>query len=201
MPLRLASESIRNWPDSTTRCPACKPCLISVCPPASMPVTTSAGRKRPSSSASITSVRLPVAMIASVGTSRVLLSGLSEKRICTNIPGTRRAPGLASSMRALKVRVAGFTSGSSACRRPSKSAPGSAGLDATTRSPGASCAAWLSGTSAWAHTVPRPLMRASVMPGITVMPSRAIRSVTTPAIGARIVSRACTWAVDSTRRI
>ena len=201
MPARLASESIRNWPDSTTRCPARKPCRISVWPPASIPVTTSAGRKRPSASASITSVRLPVATIASVGTRSVLSSRSSAKLIRTNMPGTRRPRGLASSIRALSVRVAGFTSGSSACTRPSKVSPGSAGLVAVTGAPGASCAAWLSGTSALAHTVARPLMCASVMPGITVIPSRAISSVTAPPMGARIVSRACTRPLDSTSRI
>ena len=43
MPVRLASESSRNWPDATTLSPTASPCRISVWPPPSRPVCTSAG--------------------------------------------------------------------------------------------------------------------------------------------------------------
>ena len=33
MPVRLASESSRNWPDATTLSPTASPCRISVWPP------------------------------------------------------------------------------------------------------------------------------------------------------------------------
>ncbi len=42
-PVRLASESSRNWPDATTFSPGASPCNISVLPPPSRPVITSAG--------------------------------------------------------------------------------------------------------------------------------------------------------------
>jgi hypothetical protein len=111
------------------------------------------------SSATITTVRLPVWITASVGTSSVLSARMSTKFIVTNIPGTSRLPGLASSSRAFSVRVLGFTSGRMACTLPSKVLPGAAGLRAWTLAPGRSSAAWLSGTSALAHTVDKPLMR------------------------------------------
>jgi hypothetical protein len=46
---------------------------------------------------------------------------------------------------------------------PSNVAPGTAGLVAHAFAPGRSSAAWLSGTSALAYTVPSPLMRASLV--------------------------------------
>ena len=42
-PVRLASESSRNWPDATTFSPGASPRNISVLPPPSRPATTSAG--------------------------------------------------------------------------------------------------------------------------------------------------------------
>ena len=45
---RLASESIRNCPDVTTRSPSRKPCMISTQSAVSMPTVTSLGLKRPS---------------------------------------------------------------------------------------------------------------------------------------------------------
>lgn len=200
-PLKLASESIRNCDETTTRCPACKPRLTSVCPPLSMPISTSAGLKRPFSSASMTTVRLPVWMTASVGISSTLSARMSMNCIDTNMPGTSRAPGFASSSRAFKVRVVGLTSGRMACTLPSKASPGTAGLLACTLAPGRSKAAWLSGTSALAQTVESPLMRNSVAPGITVIPSLVVNSVMTPPIGAISVMRGCVRPVRATSSI
>ena len=67
--LRLASESIRNWPDTTTFCPTLKPLRISVRSPDSRPTSTSIGRSPPSVPATMTTLRLPVRITASVGTS------------------------------------------------------------------------------------------------------------------------------------
>src|SRR6185295_4333781 len=58
--LRLASESIRNWPDTTTRWPASNPLRISVISPLSWPTSTSTGRNFPSPSTTMTTLRLPV---------------------------------------------------------------------------------------------------------------------------------------------
>src|SRR5205823_1800292 len=52
--LRLASESIKNCPDTTTFCPACNPLLISVCPLLSTPTSTSMGTNLPSPCATMT---------------------------------------------------------------------------------------------------------------------------------------------------
>jgi len=103
--------------------------------------------------------------------------------------------------RAFNVRVARLTSGRIACTLPLNVVPGTAGLFACTLAPGRSSADWLSGTSALAQTVPRPLMRNSVAPDATVMPSRTINSVTTPPIGAEIVIRGCVRPLLSTRPI
>ena len=43
-PLRLASESSRNWPELTTCWPSCNPCRMAVWPSFSGPVRTSTGR-------------------------------------------------------------------------------------------------------------------------------------------------------------
>src|SRR5262249_44488194 len=43
VPLRLASESTRNWPETTTLCPATRPLRTSVWPLLSMPTSTSTG--------------------------------------------------------------------------------------------------------------------------------------------------------------
>src|SRR5260221_7677298 len=45
-PLRLASESIRNCDDTTTRWPAERPCLISVWPPLSIQIGRASCRER-----------------------------------------------------------------------------------------------------------------------------------------------------------
>ena len=140
-------------------------------------------------------------MMASVGTSRAGVARMSVNCIVTCIPGASRPPGLASCTLALRVRVAGVASGNIACTVPLNTVPGTPGLRASTFAPGRSCAIWLSGTSASAHTVARPLMRANVMPGVTVIPSRATSSATTPLLGTVMVVRACAAPVDSTRPI
>jgi hypothetical protein len=108
---------------------------------------------------------------------------------------------LASSIRALIVRVAGFTSGRIALTLPLNIVPGTAGARASTGLPGRTCAAKPSGTSAFTQTVDRPLMRNRGAPAITVIPSRAVSSPTTPPIGAVIVTRACTFPPASTAAI
>jgi hypothetical protein len=183
-PFRLASESIRNCDETTTRWPAFRPRLISVWPPVSRPVSTSTGAKRPPSSATITTARRPVWITASVGTSKAFPARLSMNCIVTNRPGTNCPLGLANCTRAFSVRVVVFTSGSSACTLPRNTAPGTPGLRASTWLPGRTSAAWLSGSSALAQTLAKPLMRASIIPGLTVMPSRATSSATTPLDGA-----------------
>ena len=200
-PLRLASESIRNCDDTTTRCPACRPLLISVWPALSMPACTSTGLNPPLASASITTVRRPVWITASVGISRALSARVSVNCIETNIPGTSWPRALASSTRAFNVRVAGLTSGTRASTRPSNQTPGAAAVCARTFVPGRSSAAWLSGTSALAHTVAKPLILNNVAPGITVMPSRTASSVTRPDVGERIAMRGSACPLASTRRI
>jgi hypothetical protein len=58
------------------------------------------------------------------------------KLTVTNIPGTRRLPGLGNSIRALRVRVVGLTSGSRVLTRPLITVPGSAAARASTAIPG-----------------------------------------------------------------
>ena len=67
-PRRFASESMRNCPEATTFWPTLSPSRISERPPCSAPTRTSAGRKCVASSATITTLRVPVLITASVGT-------------------------------------------------------------------------------------------------------------------------------------
>ena len=60
---------------------------------------------------------------------------MSMNCIFTNMPGTRRLPGLASSTRALSVRVAVLTSGTMAWAVPLKVLTGTTGLWARTFAP------------------------------------------------------------------
>ena len=117
------------------------------------------------------------------------------------MPGTSTPLALTISSRAFSVRVAAFTSGNTACTLPLKVISGTAVARACTLAPGRNRADWLSGTSAVAHTVPRPLMRNSVTPGITVIPSRTASSVTTPPMGATNVVRGWVWPLESTSAI
>ena len=95
-------------------------------------------------------------------------------------------------MRALIVRVCAFTSGSSAPTRPLNTVPGMAGVRTSTGVPARTRAAAASGSSALIHTEDRPLIRYSGAPIATAIPSRTASSVTTPPIGATMVSRGCT---------
>jgi hypothetical protein len=124
----------------------------------------SVGANLPSSDTVITTVRSPVWITASAGTISASRPCSGAMWIVANIPGTSLPPGLASSMRAFKVRVAALTSGSNASTLPSNAVPGNAGLVARTAIPGRTCAAALSGTSALTQTVRRPLMRNSGAP-------------------------------------
>ena len=167
----------------------------------SAPVCTSTGVKRPASLASMTSWRVPVAMTASDGSSRTSAAAPGAKVSVVNIPGSSKAPGLASSMRAVTVRVAALTSGKITLTLPWNTLPGSACARASTAVPGRTLAAALSGSAALTQTLDRPLMRNRGAPAATVMPSRASNSAMTPAMGAATVSRACTLPLFSTRRI
>ena len=201
--LRLASESIRNWPDSTTLSPALRPLRISVDPPISIPTSTSCWRNFPSPSASTTRLRSPVRITASLGTSTACVARPLDSMSVANMPGFSFAPGLATSMRARRVRVTAFTSGRIAPTRPVNTSPGYAGTRASTRLPGTSQAACASGTSALTQTLERSTMRNSGAPAMTVMPSRTLSSAITPEMGERNVKRASTlpsrstWAMSS----
>ena len=65
--LKLASESIRNWPEVTTFSPGLSPSTISTQSPLSMPLRTSRASKRPSPRAMITRSWRPVRISASSG--------------------------------------------------------------------------------------------------------------------------------------
>ena len=128
--LRLASESIRNWPETTTRCPCSKPLRISVMSPLSRPSFTSTGRNLPSLSATMTTLRLPVEITASVGTSSADLFAAAKSSVA-NMPGFSSPAGLLRTMRALIVRVVGFTSGNSIATCPLKTLSGMAATRAS----------------------------------------------------------------------
>ena len=144
---------------------------------------------RPSPCATITIVRVPVWITASLGTNSASRAAAPLRRTVANMPGTSCPAGLASSMRALRVRVAPPTSGKIAATCPFNTVPGKAGVRASTGLPRRTCDARFSGTSALTQTLVIPLMRNSGAPAMTVMPSRAPSSVITPACGAAIVKR------------
>ncbi len=185
---RLASESIRNWPETTTLSPGLSPLRISASAPDSTPTSTSMARNVPSPSARITTLLSPVRMTASAGTSRTSRPCTARTRFAY-IPGLSLPAGFAISMRARTERTAAFTSGRIALTRPANASPGYAGTRASTRLPGARKPACASGTCATTHTVAIPAMRKSVEPEATVMPSRAPSSTMTPETGARNTTR------------
>ena len=189
-PLRLASESTRNCPEMTMRCPARRPLRISVMSPDSRPTSTAAGTKRPSPASTITTLRLPVLITASLGTSTTCLLDAPPNFTVANIPGFSDPPGFASTMRARTVRVCALTSGSSAFTEPLKTRSGYAAARASTGAPLRTNAACASGTSAVTHTLPMPASLKSVVPGMTAIPSRAPISQTMPPCGAVTVTRA-----------
>ena len=200
VPFRLVSESIRNCPETTTFWPACNPLRTSVMPLAVPAVSTSTAWNFPPSSATMTTLRVPVRITASAGTSSTSAPGAAAIFNEANMPGISCPSGLASSTRAFSVRVAVSTCGRTAPTLPWNTAPGSAGLVALTALPGRTCAAAVSGMSASTQTVARPLMRNKGVPGATAMPSRAPSSAITPAAGAVTVSCARTSPVLSTCR-
>ncbi len=118
VPRRLASESSRNWPETTTFWPAFRPSVTSVCPPVSAPVFTSTGLKPPLPVSTMATVREPVRISASVGTSNWSAPGRVPNLTLTNMPGSNCRFLFASSMRTLSVRVPGFTSGRMASTFP-----------------------------------------------------------------------------------
>ena len=89
---RLASESIRNWPETTTA-GRLEAALDLALPSLSSPTSTSTGRKLPSPSASITTVRVPVLITASVGTTQGFARRGFERRRLTNMPGASASRG------------------------------------------------------------------------------------------------------------
>ncbi len=115
------------------------------------------------------------------------------------MPARSRSPGFGSSMRTRSVRLSRVASGSTAATLPRCTSPGSAAKRSSAVCPLRTAAASASGTAASTHTVPRPLMRASVMPAATVMPWRTISSLISPPIGARTVLSASGWPLCSTR--
>ncbi len=66
----------------------------------------------------MTTLRVPVRITASVGTTSTGFAAAAPKATVANMPGFRTPPGFASTMRARIVRVAAFTSGSSALTLP-----------------------------------------------------------------------------------
>ena len=186
-PCRLASESTRNCPEATTCWPATSPGgarrgLVdlladldfhrAVAPAGcrdTTPVCRSRSRLRPAPRAS------------RVGPRRLTWA---------NMPALARPPG--SAVRCARAAcVSRVASGSTAPRAPStpRRARREAGLD---RLAGRRTRPALrAGRSS--HTVPRPLMRASVMPGASVMPWRTISSVMTPPVGALMVYSGTAW--------
>ncbi len=201
VPRRLASESIRNCPETTTFCPALKPSVTSVCPLASAPVLTSMGLKPPLPASTMTIVRVPVRINASVGTSSLSGPACAPNRTLANMPGKRRRSRFWSSTRTLTVRVLALTSGRMASTLPVSACPAIAVAVAVTAWPGRMADAWLSGISAKTHTVDKSAILKSVMPGATAMPSRTPTSVMTPSMSLEIASRGCGLPVDSTSRI
>ena len=128
----------------------------------------------------MTRLSRPVAISASVGTTGRACSASGCTRTSANMPGTSRRCGLRSTIRARCVRLAMSTWGSNAWICPAKRSAGQALTVACTEVPGRKVpsAAW--GTEASSHNVSSPLILNSGVPGITVCPSRARISVTTP---------------------
>src|SRR5882757_5387052 len=117
-PRKLASESIKNWPEATTSWPSLSPERITVLPPASRPICTSVGSNRLASAATITRLRVPVRMIASVGTHSRGVSSPACSCSWANIPGRSRRFGFGSSTRTRVVRVSTLVCGRIAMTRP-----------------------------------------------------------------------------------
>jgi hypothetical protein len=84
----------------------------------------------------MTTVRWPVRITASAGTSNTSLRSLDVKLIVANIPGTNWPAGFASSIRAFIVLVCALISGNSRATRPLNDLPGSASVVASTGAPG-----------------------------------------------------------------
>ena len=112
------------------------------------PPTTSTGRKRPSASRTMTTLRFPVAITASCGTTMASGSRPATSVTLTSMPGFNRPPGLASSTRARSVRLVALTCGSSADTRPRNTCSGYAGTRISALAPIATAVAAASGISA-----------------------------------------------------
>ena len=182
----LASESMRNWPLTTTCSPSRRPWATSKSSPISRPRLTSRLSNAPPSLRTSTTARWPVRMTASDGTSRRDALGPA---ICkrSNMPGTSRALVLSTSKRACSVRLAALICGKISVSSPLKLCAASACSAAFTRWLRVKRAACASGISATAHTRSRPEMRNSVVPADTATPSRTPSSLTTPDTGATSV--------------
>ena len=93
-------------------------------PPCSRPASTSTGSNLLSPRSTTITVRRPVGMSASVGTSTASREVAGEMARVTYMPGFSFMPGLPSSTRARTVRLAATTSGSTALIRPANFSPG-----------------------------------------------------------------------------
>jgi len=85
--------------------------MISDLPAYSAPTRTKAGWKWLASSATITTLRWPVLMTASVGIIRTCSFGAPSRCTEANMPGRRRLSWFWTTTRSLRVRVAVLSSG------------------------------------------------------------------------------------------
>ena len=154
-PFRLASESIRNCADTTTRWPG-----LQAAPDLGLAADLDAGLDVDRAEAPVVlgdaspPCAVPVWITASVGTSSALraarVAASPSARTC---PAPAGRPGWPVRTRALSVRVARIDLGQQRLHRAARtSSPGSAGLLRLHRRPARTSAAWLSGTSALAQT-------------------------------------------------
>src|SRR5690349_15977910 len=105
---------------------------MTVLPSSSRPVETCATPNEPPGFVTMTTLRLPVVITASLGTNSCGAAAGPVKSTSTHIPGARREPGFSSATRAVRVRVCGSTCGSTASTRPLNATPGQASVCATT---------------------------------------------------------------------
>ena len=149
----------------------------------------------------MTSARRPVRITASVGT-RNADSPPSPCRLTWAVNPGRSLPSvLGSSTRTRSARASPLSVGNSAVTRPGTGLPGNAAKAASAVCPTRTDPAWDSGTATSSHTVPMPLICASVCPAITVMPARTSRVWITPPRGAVIAMRFLTLPLAATARI
>ena len=123
---------------------------------------------------------------ASEGTSRTD-SEEPYKVAVASMPARSFWPGLGSSTRTRRVRLSGSASAKTDVTLPFRTVSGAAVSRASTTCPIARLDAWACGKASSSQTVPNPVMRARVMPGLRLMPWRTINSESTPAVGTVMV--------------